>query len=166
MITVRGSRIRVESHQIIVWMSVTGTEWAGLEANCPRIPVILDTGNTFTFAITERQLCTWAGLDPRFLNTCLPIDLGGHTIPVREARIWLYPNRPGGRDTFADQPARLLEVRRGIAIYPDGAPNAPRLPILGLRALVENRLHLKVDAERCRVSLRSRDWVTRWFGWW
>ena len=82
------------------------------------------------------------------------------------ARLWLHRNRRGERDAFEEPSPYLIEVKRGIVVGADSAAEAWRLPLLGLLALEENRLHLKVDAHRRRVSLRSRDWITRLFGWW
>jgi hypothetical protein len=52
-----------------------------------------------------------------------------------------------------------LDSKGGIAIYPDEA--APRLPVLGLRALTDNRLYLAIDTDRRLLSLLTMDWWTR-----
>ncbi len=60
-----------------------------------------------------------------------------------------------------------LKLEEGIAIYPDEI--GPRLPALGLRALTQNQLHVAIDPEQMRVSLRTPDWGTkipRWFARW
>jgi hypothetical protein len=158
--------VRVKAHQIIVWVSLTPASSPPPEPGCPRFPAILDTGNTHTFSIRESHLRRWAGIDPRFLVRLGATRHLGRMYPLHAARLWLHRNRPGERDTFAEPSPFLLQVRRGIVVAPDSAPVAWRLPLLGLRALEENRLHLKINAERRRVSLRSPDWVTRLFGWW
>lgn len=33
----------------------------------------------------------------------------------------------------------------GIAVYPVGHPNAPRLPVLGMRAIVRNNVRLLIE---------------------
>jgi len=48
-------------------------------------------------------------------------------------------------------------------IYPDDL--GPRLPVLGLRALTQNQVHVAIDPERMRVSLRTPDWTTKILGW-
>lgn len=53
-----------------------------------------------------------------------------------------------------------LELPRGIAVYPTEG-EFPRLPLLGLRALISNRLHLAVDGGRGEAWLRSRHWLIR-----
>lgn len=57
-----------------------------------------------------------------------------------------------------DEPHRSLP--RGIAVYPNGE-NYPRLPLLGLRAILSNNLHLAIDGEGKSVNLRTPDWKSR-----
>ncbi len=166
VVRVGGVAVRVKAHQIVAWVSLTPLENRELEPGCPRLPAIIDTGNTMTFSLKESQLRQWAGIDARFLLRAGTTRHGGRAVPMHAARLWLHGNQPGKRDSFANAPAHRLNLEEGIVIYPDNAPLAPRLPLIGLRALEENRLHLKVNAERLRVSLRSPDWVTRLFGWW
>jgi hypothetical protein len=49
-------------------------------------------------------------------------------------------------------------LREGIAIYPDDGSNYPRLPLLGLRAIIKNNLKLVIDGKRKYVSLSSPAW--------
>jgi hypothetical protein len=65
---------------------------------------------------------------------------------------------------FRGPPPFLVKLDRGVTVYPDEA-QFPRLPLLGLRALVRNRLHLTLDAERCVVHLRTSDWRARFLRW-
>jgi hypothetical protein len=104
-------------------------------------------------------------MDIRGLRRIRFIRHHGRSVPVYAALLWIHRNRPGQRDVFSGQVPFRLRVQAGIAVYPDDSPDAPRLPLLGLRALEENRLHLRVDAERRLVSLRSPDWRT-WLARW
>ncbi len=61
---------------------------------------------------------------------------------------------PGQRDEFAADPPFCLELN-GIAMFPAVLGNLPRLPLLGLRALVMNRLHLSVDGDALNVTLAT-----------
>ncbi len=81
----------------------------------------------------------------------------GQRLPPYAANVWLHRNVPRERDQLLDQPPHCLELPRGIAVYPAGS-DFPRLPLLGLRALVSNRLLLSVAGDRTEVSLRSPDW--------
>jgi hypothetical protein len=124
----------------------------------PRFPAILDTGLTHNFAIQEEHLTRRAGLDPRWLNRMHDITIKGEAVPLREAEVWLHPNRPGERDRFADRPPFRLQLEQGIAVYPRGMSAAPRFPLLGLRALEWSNLRLSIDCEHRRVWLRTRRW--------
>src|SRR5262249_49189577 len=97
----------------------------------------------------------WAGLDPHWLDKRRDVTIKGEAVPIREADVWLHPNRPGERDQFADRPPFRLRLEHGIAVYPKGSPAAPRLPLLGLRALEWSRLHLSIDCDHRRVWLRT-----------
>ena len=44
------------------------------------------------------------------------------------------------------------------AVYPDDGSNYPRLPLLGLRAIIKNHLKLVIDGKRNCVSLSSSMW--------
>jgi len=46
----------------------------------------------------------------------------------------------------------------GIAIYPDDGSNYPRLPLLGLRAIIKKNLKLVIDGKRKHASLSSPTW--------
>ena len=61
-------------------------------------------------------------------------------------------------------PKILLRLARGIAIHP-ASEAYPRLPLLGLRAILSNHLYLAVDGERQQATLRTPDWRTRLLRW-
>jgi hypothetical protein len=50
---------------------------------------------------------------------------------------------------LGDQEPLTLKLEEGIAIYPDDV--GLRLPVLGLRALTQNQLHVAIDPERMQV---------------
>jgi hypothetical protein len=137
---------------------------AELEPNAPRFPAILDTGNNFTFTITERQLVKWAGIRPSLLRLLGPMVLNGVGTERRAANVWMHPNRRGQRRAFKPSAPHLLELDRGLAIYPDDAPPpGPRLPLLGLRALDDNGLDLRIKTRKRSVALERSSWLTSWF---
>lgn len=72
-----------------------------------------------------------------------------------EADLWIHPNVPG-QLLAADREPYRLRLDEGIAVYPNNGSNFPRLPLLGLRALTDNHLHLTVSGWRRRVTLRTR----------
>jgi hypothetical protein len=71
---------------------------------------------------------------------------------------------PGTRDEFNGAAPMLLPLDLGIAVYP-GEVQFPRLPLLGLRALVQTKLHFTMDPERCTVDLRTPDRRTKLLRW-
>jgi hypothetical protein len=87
-------------------------------------------------------------------------------VPLCAANVWIHPDVPDKRDQLSLDPPFLLSLDQGVAIYPSEL-DFPRLPLLGLRSLVRNKLHLMLDPERCLVNLRTPDWRTkllRWLG--
>jgi hypothetical protein len=157
-------RIPILPYQIIVWVSVTTRTVLTLPPSAPRIPAILDTGHSHNFSIQERHLAEWARLSPPLLPQRGTIIVTKQEIPLYFAAVWIHPNRPGYRDEFADRPPHRLELREGIAIHPAGS-EFPRLPLVGLRALCRNKLHLVLDPQREVVHLRTPDWRTKLFRW-
>jgi hypothetical protein len=159
-IDVRGDFVQVKPYQIVVWVSLTPADQVEWDARAPRLPAILDTGNNSNFSIRAGHLIRWAGLRPEFLGSFRAIRERGRTIPLYAADVWLHRNRPGRREVAADGPPFRLLIDEGIAIYPDGGSNDPRLPLLGLRALADNGLHLTIDGKRRTVSLRTAGWFS------
>lgn len=147
--------MEVKPFQIVAWVGigVKGLLEPGQDA--PRFPSVLDIGNTHNFAIREEHLMNWAGLQPQHFRARQPIRLGGQQVPVLAGNIWLYPNVRGKRDVLLGALPFQLELPDGIAMYPRGMPGAPRLPMIGLRALVWNNLLLTVNAHNRRVAIRT-----------
>jgi hypothetical protein len=145
--------------QILVWVSVDLTGTLRPEKNIPKFPTLLDSGNNSNFAIQHRHLRQWAGIDPAALRLLGSGDIAEQPIEWHEATLWLYPNVPGTRDIDPEKPPLLLEMERGIAVYPhDADPPGPRLPLLGLRAVLKNDLDWWLDPERRQITVQTRNW--------
>jgi hypothetical protein len=157
-------RIRIKPYQIIVWVSVTTRSVLELPGHAPRIPAILDTGHSDNFSIRREHLSRWAQLDEAALPQLRRIRDRGRLVPVHAANLWIHRNVPGKRDEYSRHTPWLLPLKQGIAVYPDEA-QFPRLPLLGMRALVRNKLYFTMDPERCVVNVRTRDWRTRLLQW-
>jgi len=154
--------VRLKEAQIIVWVSLgvmTSAEW---NPAMPRFPAILDTGHAHYFAIQHQHLVRWTGLRPEQLGTLGQIRHSGKSFRLQPAKLWLHCNEPQ-MASLSSHPQQLL-LPRGIAVYPDGE-NYPRLPLLGLRAITSNELHLTIDGERRWVNLRTPNWRTRLLRW-
>jgi hypothetical protein len=153
--------VLLRPYQIIVWVSVSAKGISRLAPGVPRFPAILDTGNTFTFMITDDQLSRWAGLDRERLPVRGSVSLNELALECRAANVWLHRNRRDQRNEVVPV-SYPLELERGIAIHPKQAPGpGPRLPLLGLRALDENGLVLRVNCTRRRISLTTAGWLSR-----
>ena len=124
--------VDLKANEIIVWVSLSVRTAPELKPGTVRFPAILDTGHTHYLSIREQQLTRWAGLRPEMLRLLGHVRQGGRRLPLHAANLWLYRNVQGERDRLQDKPPQLLEIDRGIAVYPDEA-KFPRLPLVGMR---------------------------------
>lgn len=147
--------VAVRSFQIIVWMSITGqgTDMAGLAT--PRFPAIVDIGNNHNLSMRRQHLRDWAGFSDEMIVPIGQVFLGKDAVPLVLARAWIWPNQPNSLDIDRRRKPLALELPEGIAVYPTRMVHAPRLPLLGLRALVWNQLTLTVDGKRRFAELRK-----------
>jgi hypothetical protein len=155
---VPGGRFRAKPFQIIVKISIS--VFATWDPRSPIIPALIDTGNNHNFSIQESHLIRWAGLQRGFLSRGHAIREGPRNAILHHADIWIHRNQSGLRDLRSNEPIKL-RVEEGIAVYPSDGSNYPRIPVLGLRAIIKNRLKLVIDGERKHVSLRSSFWRGR-----
>jgi hypothetical protein len=143
----------VKSYQIVVRISIATRIVLELPEGAPRIPAILDTGNNHNFAIRRSHLERWSSL-------AFPskgwIEVGGFFVPLLAASIWIHPNRAGSVDPSGQTPF-LLGMNEGIAVYPPHVPNPARLPILGLRPIIQNGLKLTIDGATRDLTMESAD---------
>lgn len=121
----------------------------------PRFPAVLDTGFNHNIAIREQQLRSWAHITPTESRHYITVQ--GRRIPLISASLWIFPNKAGELALSNRLPIRL-SVPEGVAVHPEDNPNPARLPILGLRALVNNQLKLAIDCRRRTVTLRTAGW--------
>jgi hypothetical protein len=157
-LAVRGEVLRVRPFQIIVWVSIGLREMPDWDARTPHLPAILDPGNNHNLSISQNQLVRWAGIRPELLRPLGVVRERGMHVPLHAARAWLHRNVPGTREIDRRQPHPLV-LERGIAVYPEGEASAPRLPLLGLRALTNTGLYTAIDGARQEVSIRTaRPW--------
>jgi hypothetical protein len=154
-VTVQGREVPVKADQIIVWVSLTAGGTARLDSGTPRFPAIIDTGHTHNFSIQEQQLIQWAGLDPRALTKLGEIRVGNDRLPLFEVDLWLYRNLPGKTDLAAGRAPVCVELDAGVAVYPRSMDTAPRLPLLGLRAMRLAGFRLAIDCDALRLTIRT-----------
>ena len=147
--------VTVKPYQIIVTVSLGARELVEPDPGLPRFPAILDTGNNHNFAISEPHLRTWARIT--LAGPRSHIRVQGRRVPLINAGLWLFPNEPGQVAASGRPPTRSA-LPEGIAVYPEDLSSPARLPILGLRALVTNRLRLIINGKRRTVTLKTPGW--------
>jgi hypothetical protein len=155
-VVVRNRAEADKRQQIVVWVSLAEIEERELVRGTPRFPAVLDTGFSHNFGNREEQLIRWAGIQPADLPRIGDVRVNKVTASRYDADLGLYRNRPGQRDGLEDGPPFRVALSQGIVVYPGDTPNAPRLPVLGLRGLKWTGLHLSIDCDHLRVWLRTR----------
>jgi hypothetical protein len=93
-----------------MWVSLTRPETPELPPQARCFPAVLDTGFNDNFLIREQQLIDWAGLSPQGMPVVGHLRVEGQQVPLRDADVWIHPNRPGSRDEFAGKPAFCVEL--------------------------------------------------------
>ena len=161
-VDVRGEAVRIKPYQIIVQVSVSLSTLLDWDERTPKFPAILDPGNNHNFSVRRDHMIRWAGLKPDALPPKRTIRERQHRVPLHAAGLWVHPNVPG-EQAVSDGLPHLLKVEEGIAIHPN--ETGPRLPVLGLRALTQNNLHLTIAGRQRLVWLRTPDWYTRLLRW-
>ncbi len=150
-----GEIFPIRSHQIVIWVSLTTIDSCPLAAGTRRLPALLDTGLGHNFLISAEHLASWALVDQAALQGRGKIELNGVAVPLRLANVWVHRNRDEELDAIDGSPPYCLELDDGIAVSPLGS-NYPRIPILGMRAARLNKLVLRIDASKLRISIATR----------
>jgi hypothetical protein len=150
-----GRNIAIQGDQIMVWVGITEGAQTEFDPHRPVFPAILDPGFSHNSSIRHEHLIRWAGLDPRWLERVGDVRISEEKLPLYQADVWIHPNVRRKRDRAAGIEPFRLALHKGIAVYPPSMSSAPRLPLLGLRALRLARLHLTIDCDRCSVTLRT-----------
>ena len=143
-IHVGAGAVTIKRFQIFVWVSI--------QASSP-FPAILDTGHSHNFSITESQLVHWAGLRSGQLKLVGTTRLKGERLSQLQGEVRLHRNRPGTRELGEGHLSLVLD--EGFTLAPEGSS---RLPLIGLRSIVRNRLILRIDGKRRQVMLGTRGW--------
>lgn len=152
------SHLKVRPYQIVVWVGISPKDAA---SPLIMLPAILDTGHNQNFSVRHECL-SGITLDSQDFPRAgwIRPAAGGDVVPYFSADLWLYCNLRGERDTFRGRPVRLA-MKKGVIAYPPGRSDGPRVPLLGLRDLVDNNLTLRIDGRYNRVHIRQRSW----YGW-
>jgi hypothetical protein len=152
-VLVRGKGIPVLENQLVVWVAIRPK---GVEVPPPvtdAFPAILDLGFNHNFFLRDDHFFEWAGYRQEDTGAIGRRRFFGSAIHLRPFNIWIFRNKPRRRDELRSAIPVLLELADGLAVNIPGH-SLPRLPLLGLNALLTNRLRLAVDGEKRRFSLR------------
>jgi hypothetical protein len=147
-VTVGDEVVLVRAYQIIVWVNLAaGDRPTSIHA----FPAVLDTGHGHNFSIRESQLLRWAGLAAEDLPRCGAILVNGQETSLYAADVLIHRNRAGTNELLPG-PVRL-ELPGGISVFREGTLHGPRLPLIGMRALLKNGLRLSISGRNRSVSL-------------
>ncbi len=145
VIAAQRDAIQVWRNQIIIWVSIGDV--------LRPFPAILDTGHSHNLAISRRHFVRWCGAEPKQTGES---KVGTEIIPQFKVDVRLHKNLPGRHDLTGS--TYSLEMDQGISIIPDELRAAPRLPLLGMRSIVNNNLTLLIDGKHRQVTLKTRGW--------
>ena len=164
----REYELSIRPNQLAVWVSLSmNSEEPGRHV----FPALIDTGFGHTFALHAEQLRVWFQLFPEYHSR--PIRFNGVDYSrAPTVSLWLFRRWSHSANEIAMEPPILLSTQGlGIVVNPhNGEPTDelrnpivrrrfPRIPLLGMETLRQNRLRLFVDAWRSRFSLyQGRIW--------
>ncbi len=103
-------------------------------------PAVLDTGFNHNLSITEQHV-RLLGVEPKSLETTGYMRVLTDVVPLQRAELLLEDEK--------------LVVPSGIAVWEN---NGPRIPLLGMRALMQSKLRLVVDGRRSAASIGPSRW--------
>lgn len=173
-LTVAGEQVVAPPFALVAWAALTRPGARRPPDPDARFPVVIDTAFSHNLYISQGAAQRWAGLrltrsggglwvatdSSGYLLPPIPGDMHieevSGTVVVRprfDADLWLFPNSPR-------RSIHRLELDGGFALYPTpadpGAPQGPRLPLLGGLALYVNDMTLSVDYKSPYFSLREQ----------
>jgi len=144
LVTVRGETVDVYRNQIVVWISIDDV--------LRPLPAVLDTGHGHNLSIGEGQLKRWSGASLKRIGE---LEIGHQRVVQYAADVRVHRNVPGRAALQGD--SYPLEMPQGISVFGEG--DAPRLPLIGLRAIVANKLMLVIDGDRRQTTLKTKGWL-------
>lgn len=138
---VAGEAVAVRAYQIIIHVSLFVKELSGPEIRV--IPAVLDTGHSHNFSISEEHLLRWASISKQSLSKLGAILVNQQEVPLCSADVLIHRNRPSTKELLPNP--FHMHLQGGISVFPKGDSNAPRLPLLGIRGIMQNGLQLVVQ---------------------
>ncbi len=144
VLIVRGEAVDVYRNQIIVWI--------GIDDVLRPLPAILDTGHGHNLSSGDGQLKRWSGASLKRIGE---LEVGHPRVVQYAADVRVHQNVPGRAALQGN--SYPLDMPQGISVFEEG--DAPRLPLIGLRTIVANKLRLLRDGDRRQVTLKTKGWL-------
>jgi hypothetical protein len=117
------------------------------------IPAVLDTGFNQMLMIDERHLLSWNGTVRTYFEPARPRE-EGVSYEFLKVRIALHLGPYVGFEYDQKQRVRMLDrCDEMIVMDATGHEPYPRLPLLGLKALMQEQMVLHIDAAAQRFDL-------------
>jgi hypothetical protein len=152
--------------KIVVGLSLTLlSERDSLPPGVVTLPAILDTGFNRTLEIDEWHLIHWAGLHKEHLSIIARDKLrDGRKYDLCKATLWLHRTSYEGPQMPRARPRMLLAGSTQVRVMATTEKPNPRLPLLGLNALIENHLQVRIDGEHSqfRIFRSFKSVITSW----
>jgi hypothetical protein len=140
--------IAVQPPKMIVGISITVSEEQSFPRGVWTVPAVIDTGFNGGLAINELTLGKWAGVKKEYLTVAprQKLDDGREFDPCY-GNVWLHKSAYKSPSSKHYESPLLLEKLGAIHVMvsKDDEPCWPRLPVLGLRALLNQNLQLRMD---------------------
>ncbi len=150
-----GDPLPLLADRIVLWFSITAFMESGFPVDSSLFPRIFDCGFNNDFLIQKSQLISWTrqGTYEHCERNGLYLRAQGEAIPLYEAAVWLYPNRPGTREVLAGGIPFCLDLPKGIGVTPLGSKNEKSFPLLGLSAIRFNDMRVHIDGKHETVTI-------------
>jgi hypothetical protein len=143
-------RFDVRPPKIIVGLSITHRTERKFPAGTWAFPAVLDTGFNRVLEMDVRHFNRWTGYREEYLDILRRNQTSDDgNFDLCGANIWLHRspyNNP--RDHRQKQPLHLQNSSILRVMHESGPKHKPRMPLLGLQALIQNNLNLRIDARR------------------
>jgi hypothetical protein len=157
-LAVPGGKLIFLRNELIVWVSVIQTGFA-FDSTVPCFPAALDTGCTHNLVMRPDQFANLAGYELSAFSPICAVPIRGRSTKAEDKdrkedlpqaydfNLFLYGNITGERNRRLDSPPLKIELDGGIVLTPT-TWTFPPLPVLGMRAIREARLRLRIDSKQ------------------
>src|SRR2546429_496097 len=82
VVAVGNEVVTIRPYQIVMWVSLTAANQNALSPAAVRFPAVLDTGFSHNFSMQERQVRSWASINPDVLTVARPARINRVSVPL------------------------------------------------------------------------------------